>query len=196
MYRTIGQYKADFGASENGRVIIKDGVVTVSQDMKGCDPNADFEALVYGRREIDILKDHLYIKTGKPTDIGPMEYEDAADELNCAKALKCEELAAARYAAEVAGTSVNGVHIRTDRESQALITGAALQVLDNPEYTCQWKTETGVFVTLDASTILSVARAVRAHVQGCFDREAAVGERIDAAKTKEELEAITWESVS
>lgn len=195
MYRKIGQYRADFGTNENGRVTIKDGVVTVSQDMEARDPGADFEALCYGRQLIRVITDRISEDPDNPVNIGSMEYEDAADELNFAKARKREELAAARFAAETAGVTVGNFHIRTDRESQALITGAALQALDDSTYTCQWKTEGG-FVTLDSATILNVARAVRTHVQSCFDREAAKGAEVDAATTKEALEAITWESIS
>ena len=191
MYHMIGNYKADFGTNENGRVTIKNDTVTVSQDMETRTPDADFEALIYGRQSITILTDRLSPDSEMGTDIGPMQYEDAADELNCAKAKKREELAASRFTAETAGVTVGNFHIRTDRESQALITGAALQALDDSTYTCQWKTESG-FVTLDAATILNVARAVRVHVQTCFDHEAEKNAEVDAAKNKEELEAITW----
>ena len=191
MYRKIGQYRANFGTSENGRVIIKNGVVTVSQDMETRTPDADFEALIYGRQSITVLTDRLSPDSEMGTDIGPMEYEDAADELNCAKAKKREELASARFMAETAGVTVGNFHIRTDRESQALITGAALQAVEDPNYTCRWKTEAG-FVTLTAEQIKNVAMGVRAHVQTCFDHEAEKNAEVDAANTKEELEAITW----
>lgn len=191
MFRKIGEYKADFGVNENGRVVVKNGAAAIFQNMDGCDPDADFEALIYGRQSITVTTDRLSKNPMEPTPIGPMEYEDAADELACAKAKKKAELAAARYAAEIAGVKSGKLTIRTDRESQALITGSALQVIDNPEYSCQWKTESG-FVTLDAKTILDVARAVRAYVQACFDKEAAKGAEVDAAKTQAELDAITW----
>ena len=104
------------------------------------------------------------------------------------RAEKKAELAEARWHAEVSG--VNG--IRTDRESQALITGAALKAMQDSEYTCRWKTETG-FVELTAAQILAIADAVRAHVQGCFDRESELLTLVDAATTPEELESIRWE---
>ena len=104
------------------------------------------------------------------------------------RAEKKAELAEARWQAEVSG--VNG--IRTDRESQALITGAALKAMQDSEYTCRWKTETG-FVELTAAQILAIADAVRAHVQGCFDRESELLVLVDAATTPEELESIRWE---
>ena len=103
------------------------------------------------------------------------------------RAEKKAELAEARWQAEVSG--VNG--IRTDRESQSMITGAALKAMQDETYTCKWKTETG-FVELTAAQILAIADAVRAHVQGCFDREAELLALVDAATTPEEVEAILW----
>ena len=107
------------------------------------------------------------------------------------KAAKKQEIAAARYAAEIAGVTVGGVVVRTDRESQALITGAALKATQDAEYVCTWKSESG-FVTLDAATVLAVADAVRTHVQTCFDTEYAKCVQIDAAQTVEDVEAVVW----
>jgi hypothetical protein len=113
------------------------------------------------------------------------------DKFAKAKAAKKAEIAQARYNAEIAGVTVNGVSIKTDRESQGLITGAALQALQDPTYTCNWKTENG-FVPLTAEQIQAVAVAVREHVQGCFDREAVLIEQIKNATTQADLEEIKW----
>ena len=107
------------------------------------------------------------------------------------KADKLDELAAARWAAETGGVSVGGMTIRTDRESRSMITGAALQAIMDPEYSCRWKAVEG-FITLDARTILGAAMAVRSHVQGCFDREAELAGAVAAAKTVEEINTIQW----
>jgi hypothetical protein len=117
--------------------------------------------------------------------------EEIASILSDAKAAKRAEIAAARYAAEIAGVTVSGVTVRTDRESQALITGAALKATQDAEYTCTWKAESG-FVSLNAATIIAVADAVRAHVQACFDAEAAKCVLIDAAATVAEVDAVEW----
>ena len=111
--------------------------------------------------------------------------------LDEAKAAKKQEIASARYAAEIAGVTVGGFTVRTDRESQALITGAALKAMQDATYTCRWKTESG-FVTLDSATIIAVADAVRSHVQGCFDAEYAKCVLIDAAQTVEDVEVVVW----
>lgn len=103
------------------------------------------------------------------------------------KEYKTREIANARWVAETGG--VNG--IRTDRESQAMITGAALAAMQDDTYTCQWKGEAG-FVTLTAAQILATANAVRQHVQACFDQESDLSALITAAETVADLEVITW----
>ena len=117
--------------------------------------------------------------------------EEIATILAGAKAAKKAEIEAARYAAEIAGVTVGGVVVKTDRESQALITGAALKATQDGTYSCTWKAESG-FVTLNAATIIAVADAVRTHVQTCFDAEAAKCVLIDAAQTVEDVEAVEW----
>jgi len=100
---------------------------------------------------------------------------------------KYREIAQARYNAEIAG--ING--IRTDRESQGLITGAALKAIQDNTYTCKWKGIDG-FITLNATQIIAIADAVRQHVQSCFDHEAELLPLIEAATTEAELDLITW----
>lgn len=105
------------------------------------------------------------------------------------KVQKKAEIAAARYEAETAGTTVNGVLIDTGRDSQALITGAAVAAMLDENYSLNWKTANG-FIHLTAPEIIAVAQTVRAHVQACFDREAELCALVDAAETKEDLDEI------
>jgi len=83
------------------------------------------------------------------------------------------QIAARRYDAEIAGATIDGMPIDTGRDSQGLITGAAVQAIIDPAYSLHWKTSTG-FVELTGQQILGVASMVRAHVQSCFNREAAL----------------------
>lgn len=76
-----------------------------------------------------------------------------------------------RYIAETSGTVIEGMRIDTGRDSQGLITGAAVQAIIDPAYSLHWKTSAG-FVELNRDQILGVASAVRAYVQNCFNREA------------------------
>ena len=116
-----------------------------------------------------------------------MDFEFEYDALAQKKDEWRRYLAWARYGAERRG--VNG--IRTDRESQSMITGAALKAMQDDTYSCRWKTEAG-FVELTAPQILAIADAVRAHVQSCFDREAELLALVEAATTPEEVESIRW----
>ena len=141
-------------------------------------PIDDAPATEYVREKMGTFPIAIYEPPPPPT----------LDEL---KAAKRAEIAAARWEAETAGIDVNGFTVRTDRESQALITGAALQAFVDPDYTCRWKTETG-FIELDSLQIKGIAQAVRAHVQSCFDREADWVRQIKDAETPEELGGIVW----
>lgn len=114
-----------------------------------------------------------------------------APAVELAREVRREEIAEARWRAETGGVTLNGMTIRTDRESQALITGAALQATVDPEYSCRWKAANG-FATLDAGAILAAAAAVRSHVQACFDREAELDAALEAAGTVPEIMAVQW----
>lgn len=101
------------------------------------------------------------------------------------------QIAARRFQAEKAGISVSGMAVATDRDSQALITGAALAASLDDTYTCNWKTgET--FVLLDSKTLLAIAKTVRAHVQACFDREAELLAAVKAGKYNDAMLEEGW----
>ena len=117
--------------------------------------------------------------------------EEIALEVDGEKSAKMEEIAAARYEAEIAGVSYNDGLVRTDRQTQSMITGAALKAMRDDTYSCKWKTAEG-FVSLDAQAILAVADVIRDHVQSCFDREAELAERVRTATTAAEVRAISW----
>ena len=108
------------------------------------------------------------------------------------KAAKRAEIAAARYAAETGGCTVDGVTIATDRGSQALLTAAVVTARLDPEFKTRWKCADGRFVMLDAMQLRAIGDAVTAHVEACFAREAELIELIDAAQTPDELAAIKW----
>lgn len=63
----------------------------------------------------------------------------------------------------------------------------------DPGYLVQSKTAAG-FITLDAMTVIGLAQAIRAHVQACFDNEAALSAAIDAAEDHDALESIDVEA--
>jgi hypothetical protein len=136
----------------------------------------------------------IEVADGRATATYPvLDYspDEVAGILDAARERKRSEIAAARFEAETAGIDVNGFTVRTDRESQALITGAALQAIVDYDYECRWKTSEG-FVHLSAEQIKYIAQLVRSHVQSCFDREAELCGLIDKAETPDELGGIAW----
>jgi hypothetical protein len=97
-------------------------------------------------------------------------------------------IAARRFQAETGGVTVQGIQVNTERDSQALLTGAAFAASLDPDYRVKWKAATG-FVDLTAQQIIGVASAVRAFVQASFDREAVLLDAVaDGSITAEMLE--------
>ena len=97
-------------------------------------------------------------------------------------------IAARRFQAETGGVTVQGIPVNTERDSQALLTGAAFAASLDPAYQIKWKAATG-FVDLSAQQIIGVASAVRAFVQACFNREAdLLGAVADGSITAEMME--------
>lgn len=84
-----------------------------------------------------------------------------------------------RWRVETGGITVNGAAIQTDRDSQAMITGAVVYLNNNPDATSvRFKAESG-WVTLDKASMLAIGVAVGQHVQSCFDAEKAIDADID-----------------
>ncbi len=100
-------------------------------------------------------------------------------------------IASRRYDAETAGIDLNGMHIDTGRDSQALITGATVQAMLDPNYSLRWKTVAG-FVDLTAEQIIAVATAARGHVQACFNREAELLDALSAGTFSPEMLEQGW----
>lgn len=100
-------------------------------------------------------------------------------------------VAAERYKRETAGIVVGGMPVDTDDRSKLLINGAALEAMIDPAYVMNWKTPNG-FIQLEAEQVIAVARAVRAHVQACFDREAALLSAIEEGAYTSAMLAEGW----
>jgi hypothetical protein len=89
------------------------------------------------------------------------------------------QLAAHRYKVETSGVTMpGGTIIRTDRESQATITGAYTTSLLNPSVVIDWKGANG-WVQINAAQIAAIASAVTQHVQSCFSKEKQLSEKLD-----------------
>jgi len=100
-------------------------------------------------------------------------------------------IAAERYKREGVGIAVDGYAIDTSRDGQALIAGAAVSAILDPDYKCNWKTAAG-FVERNAPQLVEIATAVRAHVQACFDRERELLLAVEAGEFQVEMLAEGW----
>jgi hypothetical protein len=100
-------------------------------------------------------------------------------------------VAAERFRRESVGVEVDGMQIETTRDSQALIASTGLSAILDPEYRCNFKTLNG-FVEIGAEQILAIAKAVRAHVQACFDRELELLRAIEVGSYTDEMLKEGW----
>lgn len=106
------------------------------------------------------------------------------------KAAKLAELADVRWQHETGGMVFNGYEVSTDVISQTKIIGAVVGVQIDPTATIKWKMADGEFVTLDAAALVALGSAIRAHVQACFDNEAALASLISVAADEADLDEI------
>lgn len=100
-----------------------------------------------------------------------------------------------RYKREATGVQVDGLQIETTRDSQALIASTGLSAVLDPEYRCNFKTLTG-FVEIGAAQIIEIAKAVRTHVQACFDRELSLLRAIEAGEYRDDMLSEGWPNSS
>jgi hypothetical protein len=85
-----------------------------------------------------------------------------------------------RWQSEVGGIDVGGLPVHTDDRSKMMIMGARLKAASDPDFTTEWKTAAGEFITIDADTIRVVSDAILDHVAACFAAEADVIAKIEA----------------
>lgn len=128
-----------------------------------------------------------------PTDVEQLWNGEAWEvPFDILKERKKAEITAARYEAEIAGITVNGVYVATDDRSQNKIANATLQTLFNPAYTLNWKIDSDNSIELDATQLVAMATAVREYVQGCFDKEIELLAAANACTTEKTLNKIQW----
>lgn len=132
----------------------------------------------------------LALANGKVTQA----YTAVDVDLDVAKEQAREVLADKRYEVETGGITVNGTLVKTDRETQAILTAARTRALEDANFSVDWKISNGVFATLDAATIIAIANAVADHVQACFSNEKALDALIEAAADVDAVRAVDIQS--
>lgn len=88
-----------------------------------------------------------------------------------------------RWKRESAGVSVDGLLVPTDERTQAVLTGAYARAKADPDYAiAKWKVAPGQYVALTNEQIVAIGEIVAAHIQSCFDLNAAIDELIAAGE--------------
>lgn len=118
-----------------------------------------------------------------------------SDTLEGAKIRKLAELADWRYQQEIRGVMVGGARIKTDRESQAIVTSALISLSQGLATSIDWKAEGGVWITLGLPEITGIAQAVVSHVQACFTLEKQFSIDVANAQTIEDVQSITFPAI-
>lgn len=104
-----------------------------------------------------------------------------------------DQIAQKRWEVETGGITLpDGTKVDTDRESsQQKIKAAFDEAMKDENYVVNnWKVRKGVFVTLTNAQLRLIGQAVLAHIQACFDKEAALSAQILAAPDYATLMAI------
>ncbi|WP_123405822.1 DUF4376 domain-containing protein [Pseudomonas frederiksbergensis] len=104
---------------------------------------------------------------------------------------RAQKIAAERFIREASGVFVDEMNIETARDSQALIASTGLSAILDPAYRCNFKTLDGFF-EIGSKQIIAIAKAVRAHVQACFDRELHLLRALEAGTYTDEMLAEGW----
>lgn len=99
--------------------------------------------------------------------------------------------ASTRYRREVAGLEFDGSLFDSSRDGQALLMGAALHAIADPEYVCAWKARSGL-VELTATKLIAVSKAMRDYIQACFDRERELLDALASGEYVEEMLDQGW----
>jgi len=97
------------------------------------------------------------------------------------------QIAQLRWEKETAGITLNGMPIATDRESQALLTGAFCRALQDPAITINWKGANGEFIQLGKDDINTISAAVGKYVEDCFNAEMLHNQTVDALTSPADL---------
>lgn len=140
---------------------------------------------------LEVRNSKIVCRNGRPVEEGILITRDTLVTKED-KDKKRAEIASSRYDFEVGGLEVNGMQIKTDRVSQAMINAAnTLLSLDNTRVV-KWKKEDGTFVELDINMIRFLVVTVGSHIQDCFSKECDLNLLIDSAVTFGDLENIIW----
>lgn len=194
MHRKITAGKLEFYVEfrqPDVRVSVKDGVVSLHDDLDDKTPGASFEAIFRNYSKVEVVTGK-YDSRGKPLfKIGPLESSSEDDEIDFARTRKIAEIARDRYKAEISGVEVDGVIYQSDRKSVATLYNELVFSQNNSDYSASWKTSSG-FVTMDIQKIIKVTNAMKKHIQNCFDKEKDLVDLVNSLSSVDDINEVSW----
>ena len=108
------------------------------------------------------------------------------------KATQWATIKQARSAAEYAGFTWDGSTFDSDAISQNRITGAVALAQMSSTFSIGWVLADNTVRTLNQSDMLQVGATLGAHVAAIFAKGVLLREQIEAAASKEAIEAVVW----
>lgn len=156
------------------------------------DPDPALHAEVFADDPPAVPPGYRAVLAERPDEQRILRYALEPIPLDELRAERLAELAAIRYAAEVAGITVSGLPVQTDRESRPnLIAAYAAAAAGLRSTGAAWKFADGVARQVSAETLMEMATAVLDHVQRCYDHEAELAAeiRVSAAPLAVDLHA-------
>ena len=102
------------------------------------------------------------------------------------KKKKIKEVATQRYLIETSGIMIDGLMIRTDRESQSQISSAYNASINGVFGTLNFKA-VNKWVTLTAAQMINIGETVYNHIQFCFNKEKEHFDNLNNMNTIEDI---------
>ena len=116
------------------------------------------------------------------------------------KSMKWESIKKIRDQVENSSFVWNGHVFDCDVVSQSRIQGtsqlASLALMNQTPFSVDWTLANNTVVVLTAEDMLAVGKAMFEHINSCHQKSRTLRMQIESATTKEEVEAITWNSLA
>lgn len=147
--------------------------------------------------------DDYYIHSGsvackgvKPGEYFEFDYKSKqwVFSLDHARALKWDEVKAARTADEFGQFAWGGYVFQCDEVSQRRIQGAVQLASINPDFYIDWTLADNSVVNLGAQNMVDVGVTLAAHVNRCHEQSRALRVLIEAALNQDDLDLINYQS--
>lgn len=134
-----------------------------------------------------IFKDGKWVDNYTVTTLTDSE---KAAKISQAKSNLKYRVAAMRYEKSLAGVVVNGNGFSTDATTSNTLNNYSSIAATKPDFTVNWKTTSGNFVTLTSVQISEAATAVSTFIESQFSWEKDISSKIDSVTTWEGIQGI------